>query len=245
MCGCMQDVASLMYSLQELPLVLADPGVVDLLHQLGVFVDEPGFPQHVSCCILYLLPDNKHTYTHIVSNRQPLATEAGNRFAQLCSLSLFPSILHCLLAKKKTKPSFSSQRLPSFSLSLPTHTGWLASAFHKQLSPWGDLAMRTNRSLSLTHISLFSRPAYMPHYIVDQLKWAALSWLVGSNSLQHHRSSLKLVIFHLIMTATERKQQWHESLLLNWLSKTNLTLTEETHQRNSLCPDAHLESMAR
>lgn len=53
-----------MYSLEELPLVFADPGVVDLLHQLGVFVDEPGFPQHISRCILYLLPDNKHTHTH-------------------------------------------------------------------------------------------------------------------------------------------------------------------------------------
>lgn len=37
-------MVSLMYGLEELPLVFADSGVVNLLHQLGVFVDEPGFP---------------------------------------------------------------------------------------------------------------------------------------------------------------------------------------------------------
>ena len=66
-----------MYRLQELPLVFADSGVVDLLHELGVFVDEPGLSQHISCCILYLLPDDTHAGTHthtqtntiIVSNR--------------------------------------------------------------------------------------------------------------------------------------------------------------------------------
>lgn len=30
-----------MYSLEELPLVFADSRMVNLLHQLGVFVDEP------------------------------------------------------------------------------------------------------------------------------------------------------------------------------------------------------------
>lgn len=59
----------LMYCLEELPLVFADSAMVDLLHQLGVFVDEPGFSQHVSCCILYLLADNRQAKRHIVTNR--------------------------------------------------------------------------------------------------------------------------------------------------------------------------------
>lgn len=58
-------MVSLMYGLQELPLVFADPGVVDLLHQLGVLVDEPSLPQHISRCVLYLSPDNKYTYVDI------------------------------------------------------------------------------------------------------------------------------------------------------------------------------------
>lgn len=70
-CVCvLGGVASLMYSLEKLPLVLADSGVVNLLHQLGVFVDQPSLPQHVSCCVLYLLPDNKtQKHTQSVSNR--------------------------------------------------------------------------------------------------------------------------------------------------------------------------------
>lgn len=44
----------------------------------------------------------------------------------------------------------------------------------------------------------------MAHYIVDLLKWTALSWLVGSHLLQYHCGSLKPAIFHLIMTLTER-----------------------------------------
>ena len=39
---------------EELPLVSPDPGVSDSLHQLGVFVDEPGLSQHVGCCVLQL-----------------------------------------------------------------------------------------------------------------------------------------------------------------------------------------------
>lgn len=48
---CVKDrgVVSLMYGLEELSLVFADSGVVDLLRQLGVLVDEPGLPQHISC----------------------------------------------------------------------------------------------------------------------------------------------------------------------------------------------------
>lgn len=68
-----RGVASLMNSLQELPLVFADPGVVDLLHQLGVLVDEPGFPQHICCCVLYLSPNNK-THADIVSNKLKTVT---------------------------------------------------------------------------------------------------------------------------------------------------------------------------
>src|SRR4029434_9159846 len=39
---------SLVDGLQELPLVPAAPGLVDLLHELGVLVDEPRLPQHIS-----------------------------------------------------------------------------------------------------------------------------------------------------------------------------------------------------
>lgn len=40
--------------LQELPLVLPDFGVVDLLQQLRVLVDQPRFPEDVGCSILDL-----------------------------------------------------------------------------------------------------------------------------------------------------------------------------------------------
>lgn len=40
--------------LQEFALVVADSGMVNLLHQLGIFVDEPRLPQHIGCCVFYL-----------------------------------------------------------------------------------------------------------------------------------------------------------------------------------------------
>ncbi len=40
--------------LQEFPLMVAHSGAVDLLDQLGVFVDEPRLPQHIGCCVFYL-----------------------------------------------------------------------------------------------------------------------------------------------------------------------------------------------
>lgn len=40
--------------LQEFTLMVAYSGVVNLFDQLGVFVDEPGFPQHICCRVLYL-----------------------------------------------------------------------------------------------------------------------------------------------------------------------------------------------
>lgn len=43
-----------MDGLQELPLVLPDLGVVDLLEQLGVLVDEPRLPEHVGRGVLDL-----------------------------------------------------------------------------------------------------------------------------------------------------------------------------------------------
>ena len=39
---------------QELPLMGSDPGVGDPLHQLGVFVDQPGLPQHVGRSVFQL-----------------------------------------------------------------------------------------------------------------------------------------------------------------------------------------------
>lgn len=45
---------SLVDGLQELALVPPDFGVVDLLQQLRVLVDEPRFPEDVGCCVLDL-----------------------------------------------------------------------------------------------------------------------------------------------------------------------------------------------
>ena len=49
---------SLVDGLQELPLMFADSGVVDLLLQFGVFVDEPSLTQYVGCRVLYLHTNN-------------------------------------------------------------------------------------------------------------------------------------------------------------------------------------------
>ena len=51
---------SLVNSLQELALVFADLGVVDLPHQLGVFVDEPCFPEYIGSCVLNLEEEVEH-----------------------------------------------------------------------------------------------------------------------------------------------------------------------------------------
>ena len=51
-CGCWYILVN---GLEEFPLVLPDPGVVHLPHQLGVLVDEPGLPENVSSCWLTML----------------------------------------------------------------------------------------------------------------------------------------------------------------------------------------------
>lgn len=96
-------MVSLMNSLQELPLVFADPRVVDLLHQLGVLIDEPGLPQHICCSVLYLSPNNKHMQTLLTT---------GCRLKKVTGVPtltpLNPSFLWCL----KEKSFCCSLRLP-------------------------------------------------------------------------------------------------------------------------------------
>ena len=46
----------------------SDPGVSDSLHQLGVFVDQPGLPQHVRRSVLQL--KDKQTEFCIIYNWQ-------------------------------------------------------------------------------------------------------------------------------------------------------------------------------
>lgn len=58
---------SLVDGLQELALVLPDFGVVDLLQQLRVLVDEPRFPEDVGCCVLDLGKTNKTSGSQVVS----------------------------------------------------------------------------------------------------------------------------------------------------------------------------------
>lgn len=43
-----------MDGLEKLALVFPHLGVIDLLHQLGVFVDEPCFPEYIGGCVLHL-----------------------------------------------------------------------------------------------------------------------------------------------------------------------------------------------
>lgn len=45
--------------LEKLALVFPHLGVVDLLHQLRVFVDEPCFPEYIGGCVLYLRGDEQ------------------------------------------------------------------------------------------------------------------------------------------------------------------------------------------
>lgn len=59
--ACVCLLFSLVYGLQELPLVLAYARVVNLLHQLGVFVDQPRFSENVGRCVLYLQGHNAIT----------------------------------------------------------------------------------------------------------------------------------------------------------------------------------------
>ena len=47
-----------MNGLQELPLVLADPGVVHLPHQLGVLVDQPRLPENIRRRVFHLRRTN-------------------------------------------------------------------------------------------------------------------------------------------------------------------------------------------
>lgn len=58
-CSAAEPPYSLMDRLQELALVFPDLGVVDLLHELGVFVDEPRFPEYVSSRVLHLSRDEQ------------------------------------------------------------------------------------------------------------------------------------------------------------------------------------------
>lgn len=44
----------LVNGLEKLALVFPHLGVIDLLHQLSVFVDEPCFPEYIGSCVLYL-----------------------------------------------------------------------------------------------------------------------------------------------------------------------------------------------
>ena len=64
---------SLVNSLQELALVFADLGVVDLPHQLGVFVDEPCFPEYVSSRVF----DLQHRKTYVIMRHQKHYDDVG------------------------------------------------------------------------------------------------------------------------------------------------------------------------
>lgn len=44
-----------MNGLEKLALVFPHLGVIYLFDQLGVFVDEPCFPEYIGSCVLYLL----------------------------------------------------------------------------------------------------------------------------------------------------------------------------------------------
>lgn len=52
--GCWSAQDLLVDGLEKLALVFPHLGVVDLLHQLRVFVDEPCFPEYIGGCVLYL-----------------------------------------------------------------------------------------------------------------------------------------------------------------------------------------------
>lgn len=48
----MQDL--LVDGLEKLALVFPHLSVINLLHQFGVFVNEPCFPEYIGSCVLYL-----------------------------------------------------------------------------------------------------------------------------------------------------------------------------------------------
>lgn len=78
-CVCVHLFFSLVDGLQEFPLVLAHTRVVDLLHQLGVFVDKPRFSQDVGCCVLYLSGHNVITTTLATARTQETDLKRENQ----------------------------------------------------------------------------------------------------------------------------------------------------------------------
>lgn len=58
-----------MDGLQEFALMVAHSGTVNLLDQLGIFVDEPRLPQHISCCVFYLR-ETQHTFMKLQKKNQ-------------------------------------------------------------------------------------------------------------------------------------------------------------------------------
>lgn len=48
-----------MNGLEKLALVFPHLGVIDLFDQLGVFVDEPCFPEYIGSCVLYLKKEDE------------------------------------------------------------------------------------------------------------------------------------------------------------------------------------------
>ena len=68
---CVQSY-SLVNGLEKLALVFPHLGVIYFLNQLGVFVNEPCFPEYIGSCVLYLWkgePETWHVSRHVL--REP------------------------------------------------------------------------------------------------------------------------------------------------------------------------------
>ena len=52
-----------MNGLEKLALVFSHLGVIYLLDQLSVFVDEPCFPEYIGSCVLYLRVEDEQERT--------------------------------------------------------------------------------------------------------------------------------------------------------------------------------------
>lgn len=80
--------------LQEFPLMVAYSGMVNLLDQLGVFVDEPRLPQHIGCCVFYLRRIEQHaveTAEQGCNELFPVAFTASN-----IPIRCFVSLVDCI-----------------------------------------------------------------------------------------------------------------------------------------------------
>lgn len=100
-----------MDGLEKLALVFPHLGVIYLLHQLCVFVDEPCFPEYIGGCVLHLRSENADDRRVTVAaggaeNRTTASLIALHMY--ICTKDTFLFSMGALLKQKKKTPNGES-----------------------------------------------------------------------------------------------------------------------------------------